>query len=525
VRSIEGMPEPVEHGPILPMAGALPAHMEPGPGDDGNLTYPPWLPSPFASPRPAAPQGDGEPMLVMKFGGSSLATPAHLRRAASIVRDRLNRHPIVVLSAMGSTTNELLAAADRAFHTGEVDITKIKDIALATFGELKVDVPADVTGLLDDLQRILSGIALLKEISTRTRDLVVSFGERLSVRVFSVLFNHVAATELKEKLPEAKPVDSWEAGMSTTSGGGSANSAFTQCEVLPQTYVKLNEFFFPLRKDYAYLPVVTGYIAKDPQGTITTLGRDGSDLTATIVGAAVQASEVQIWKDVSGVMTTDPRVVPAARPVKILTFEEAAELSTFGSKVVHPAAILPVWMVSVPISVLNSTAPEQPGTRILSELESADLRDGLVAAMSSQREITMIVIRSTRMLGQHGFLAHVFDVLHKFEVSVDVIATSEVTVSLTLDRGYKAVDLEGLKEELEKVAKVEVREGMGMLTLIANKKDKTTVLRQAFEVFEEMKVEVEMVSHGASNVNVTFVIQNKALLDCARRLHARFFEV
>mmetsp|Transcript_124783 Transcript_124783/g.360961 ORF Transcript_124783/g.360961 Transcript_124783/m.360961 type:complete len:537 (+) Transcript_124783:62-1672(+) len=520
-----------DEGPLMPMAGALPPHLEPGFGGEvGDASLLPWLPSPLASPArsprtsgAATPQ-DGHPLLVMKFGGSSLATPELLRRAAEIIRDRLDRRPIVVLSAMGKTTNELLAAAERAFEKGEVDITKVKQIAHATFEHLGVDVPQSVSELLEELHRILSGIALLKEISGRTRDRVVSFGERLSVRVFSTLFNHIAMKELTGKLPEAKPVDSWEAGMTTTSGGGSANSAFSQCEVLPETYLKLNSYFYPLRKDYSYLPVFTGYIAKDPEGNITTLGRDGSDLTATVVGAAVQASEVQIWKDVSGVMTTDPRVVPAARPVSILTFEEAAELSTFGSKVVHPAAILPAWLVSVPISVRNSTAPEQPGTRITSELESADLRDGIVAAMSTQREITMIIIRSTRMLGQHGFLANVFEVLHKYEVSVDVIATSEVTVSLTLDRGYRAVDLDALKNELEKVSKVEVREGMGMVTLITSRKDSTTVLRQAFEVFENMQVPVEMVSAGASNVNVTFVIQNKNLLDCARSLHERFFE-
>mmetsp|Transcript_48236 Transcript_48236/g.140590 ORF Transcript_48236/g.140590 Transcript_48236/m.140590 type:complete len:511 (+) Transcript_48236:94-1626(+) len=502
-----------------------------GPHDQGlwQPSLPSPVPTPESTPLPhsrAPKTGEaGEPMLVMKFGGTSVANLECLLRVADIVRQRLDRRPVLVLSAMGKTTNELLAAADRALKDGDVDTAVLRKVTFAAFEELKLPVPASVKGLLDELQRILSGISLIKEISARTRDLVVSFGERLSIRVFCAVFNHVATKAGGDvNVPEARPIDSWEAGMLTSSGGGSANSAFSMCEVLPQTYRALHEFFAPFRTNYSYIPVVTGYVAKDPNGVITTLGRDGSDLTATVIGAAIQASEVQIWKDVSGVMTTDPRVVPAARNVMVLTFEEAAELSTFGAKVVHPAAILPAWQAGVPMSVLNSTAPEQPGTRIVTALKSSDFRDCAVAALSSKRDITMIIIRSTRMLGQHGFLAHVFQVFNKFQASVDVIATSEVTVSLTLDQGYKAVDLEGLKAELSQVAKVDIRENMGMVTLIAARQDSIHVLRQAFEIFDELKVKVDMISHGASNVNVTFVVENARVLECARALHARYFE-
>jgi len=290
------------------------------------------------------------------------------------------------------------------------------------------------------------------------------------------------------------------------------------------TYRNLAKNFAAISQDYSYIPVITGYIAKDRHGTITTLGRDGSDLTATVIGASVQAAEVQIWKDVNGIMTTDPRDVPNARPVRVLTFEEAAELSTFGAKVVHPAAILPAWIAQVPIRVLNSTMPQEPGTRIVSSLGKDDGRDGPVSAMSSKRDITMIVIRSSRMLGQHGFLAHVFQVFNKYEVSVDVITTSEVTISVTLDRGFKAVDLEGLKKELECVASVEIKDKMSMLTLITAKSDTSAVLGRSFQTFEDLQVHCEMVSHGASNFNVTFVLPDESLLLCAKALHKRFIE-
>jgi len=463
----------------------------------------------------------------MKFGGSSLAGGTALLRVAEIVQQRLVKQPVLVLSAMGKTTNQLLASAQQALETGEVDISSIRASHENVLNEFNVAVPTGVLDLLEDLRRLISGVALLREISPRTRDLIVSFGERLSVRVFAAFFNEYFLPkhgEAGQATKLAKPLDSWEIGMMTTSGGGSANSAYSQAEILQSSYDALASSLEPLKTDYGYIPVVTGYIAKDKHGIITTLGRDGSDLTATVIGAAVMAAEVQIWKDVSGIQTTDPRNVPSARPVHVLTYEEAAELSTFGAKVVHPAAVMPAWISKVPMSILNSTAPEEPGTRIVSELGEKDLRDGRVAALSSKRDITMIVIRSTRMLGQHGFLACVFNVFNKFHASVDVIATSEVSISLTLDQGFKSIDIAGLQSDLQEVATVEVKEAMAMLTLITARQDSTSVLRESFQVFEQLGVRVEMVSHGASNVNITFVIRDSTLSLCSQKLHEAFFE-
>jgi aspartate kinase len=466
-------------------------------------------------------------LLVMKFGGTSIAGPEEVRRAAKIVRDRLARRPVLVLSAMGKTTNNLLAAAYKAESEGVADISTVRDHHLTMLKELEVEVPTQVEELLKEIGRILEGIALLREISNRTRDLVVSFGERLSVRCFAAYFNKFIAEpsdDLGMMGVEAKALDSWEIGMHTTSGAGSADSAFSQVEVLPSTYEDILKNLAPLQRRYTYLPVITGYIAKDLKGIITTLGRDGSDLTATIVGASIDASEVQIWKDVPGIMTTDPRLVPAAKPVGTITYEEASELSAFGSKVVHPSAVIPAWIKKIPMSVRNSTAPESGCTHIVAELGSTAARDGRVVALSSKKGITVIGIRSTRMVGQHGFLAHVFKVFRDFEASVDVIATSEVSVSLTLDPSFKDVDLKGLIEKLEIYATVETKDHMAMLTLITGKKECTSVLRDAFTAFAEMNVNVEMVSHGASNVNVTFIIPEVHLLNCTRKMHEVFFE-
>mmetsp|Transcript_101106 Transcript_101106/g.179455 ORF Transcript_101106/g.179455 Transcript_101106/m.179455 type:complete len:522 (+) Transcript_101106:49-1614(+) len=477
-----------------------------------------WLPTPKDVTQPGFSENS---MIVMKFGGTSVGNAGCLTRVASIVRKALPSRPILVLSAMGKTTNNLLAAASKALESGEVDASVVRATHESCLKELGISVPASVSTLLDELERLLNGVALLREISMQTRDRVVSFGERLSVRTFEAVFN---ATKADPKEPDARFFDSWDIGMKTTSGAGSSDSAFSEVQVLDESYTEILHSFKPLQSNYSYVPVVTGYIAHDSKGVITTLGRDGSDLTATIIGASVRAAEVQIWKDVSGIQSMDPRVAPAAKPVNVLTFEEAAELSTFGAKVVHPAAVLPAWIANVPMSVRNSMAPDLPGTRILPELTEKDCRDGRVAAISSKSDITMIVIKSSRMLGQHGFLAHVFGLFNKFEASVDVIATSEVTVSLTLDQGYKSVDLVGLESALKEVAKVIVLQDMAMLTLICAKKDSTHVLKESFSVFDEMGVEVEMVSHGASNVNVTFVLPGDKLLPASRKLHEVFFE-
>lgn len=484
------------------------------------------LPSPAQSP-PNSPQCTfKEPLnklLVMKFGGTSLWGADALRRVADIVRERVDQRPVLVLSAMGKTTNALLAAAKRAEEEGEVDISKIREEHEGTLKDLGVAVPKDVTDLLEDLNRILTGVAMLREVSGRTRDMLVSFGERLSVRCFTAYYNSLNAKDGSGRVIGAKATDSWDLGMKTTSGAGSTTSTFSQVEVLASSYHSIAENLWSLQSDFTYIPVVTGYIAKDGKGIITTLGRDGSDLSATIIGASVLASEVQIWKDVSGILTIDPRVVSSAKPVALITFEEAAELCTFGANVVHPAAVLPACLAKVPMSVRNSTRPQDPGTRIVAELGPKD-RSGKVVAMSSKEKITMIVIRSTRMLGQHGFLAHVFKLFNDYEASVDVIATSEVTVSLTLDQGFKAIDTDGLVKQLRSVANVEIKADMAMLTLITSKSDSTSVLRESFNAFEALGTEVEMVSHGASNVNVTFIVANRCLKACTQKLHQIFFE-
>eukprot|EP00438_Fugacium_kawagutii_P031893 Skav206015 [mRNA] locus=scaffold3015:35476:55835:+ [translate_table: standard] len=338
---------------------------------------------------------------------------AHLQAQRQALPDR----PVVVVSAMGKTTNALLSAARSAVETGEVDVSAIRR------GDERIEMPSSMGELLSELEKILNG-----EISTQTRDRIVSFGERLSVRAFAAAFNHTKSQEdctddLFSK-DASRPVDAWQIGMRTTSGSGSADSAFSSVEILEETFGAIRHFLGPLKHNYSYIPI-------DSKGVITTLGRDGSDLTATVIGAALKAAEVQIWKDVSGVQTTDPRVISSAKPVRVLTFEEAAELSTFG-------------------------------TRIVPKLSDGETRERRVAAISSKSNITMIVIKSSRMLGQHG---------------------------------YKHVDVPALERELQEVAKVSVLHNVAMLTLIVPKSDSVSVLRESFAAFEESGLEIDSSQH------------------------------
>lgn len=367
--------------------------------------------------------------------------------------------------------------------------------------------------MLSDLRNVLLGVSLIGEVSDRTRDLLVSFGERISARVFAQ-FVRAAGTS-------AQAYDSWEIGMLTTKGGGSATSSHSAAELLPESPDRMRAFLKPFARAFEHVPVVTGFIAHDLDGKVTTLGRDGSDLSAALIGAAVRASEVQIWKDVDGILTCDPRIVPSARPVEAVTFEEAAELTYFGSKVVHPRAVMPCMLAGVTMVVRNTHDPSLPGTQILKEHSC----NHLVTALTCKRGVTLIDINSTRMLGQHGFLAKVFEIFNRFEVSVDVIATSEVSISCTLDKGFRNVDITGLTTALETCADVATKEEMALVTLITARPEKSTeVLAKVFQTLNDLNVDVEMLSRGASKVNVSFLIADANLQRVAQSLHTAFFE-
>lgn len=440
-------------------------------------------------------------MIVMKFGGSSVANAERIKHVASIIKAYREKRPVVVLSAMGDTTDHLLAAADLAV-TGTVDVAGVAKLHEETARELGINIDA-IEALLAELKQLLTGISMLKEISRRSRDYLVSFGERMSVRMM--------AAYLKSQGVDAKFYDAWDIGFVS-------DSNYMAAELLDEVWENIPRHLGSYSKglDNA-IPIVTGFIAKDKRGIITTLGRGGSDLTATMIGAAMNAEEVQTWKDVDGILTSDPRVVKEAKPVPEVTYEEAQELAMFGSQVLHPRSMVPVRKSGTPVRVKNSYNIESKGT-IIVERHSGKVPP--VCAITSVKHVQLIDMVSNRMLGAAGFLAHIFNNFLKWNVCIDVIATSEVSVSCTVSGKEK---LEGLVQDLSRACDVSVRKERAIVTVICDVEHSSAILASGFEALADEGINVQMISQGASKVNISFIVNDDEADRTVQILHQAYF--
>lgn len=440
-------------------------------------------------------------MIVMKFGGSSLANVERLNLVADIIKSNLDKKPTIVLSAMGKTTDNLLEAGDNALE-GNVDVSKIVDLHKQTLNKLGIE-NGEIKRLLEKLENLLNGISMLKDLSPKTKDYLVSFGERLSVRIFSAMLNNMGI--------KAQFFDAFDIGFVS-------NSNFVNAELLDETYENIRNNLGPLTENYEFTPVVTGFIAKDKEGNITTTGRGGSDLTASVIGASLGCKEIQVWKDVDGILSTDPRVVQNVKQVGSVSFEEASELAYFGAKVLHPMSILPAMKYNIPVRIKNSFNPDHPGTVILSQKDESN---NLLTAITFRRGVTLVDVVSTRMLGQYGFLAKVFSVFNDLKISVDMIATSEVSVSLTLDNGK---GLEELEKRLGEIANINIRKNKTIVTLVGNVQRSTEILQKTFNALNSMNINVKMISQGASKVNISFIVNDNQADSVVKEIHKNFFE-
>ena len=440
-------------------------------------------------------------MIVMKFGGSSVANADRIRHVASIIKAYKEKRPVVVLSAMGDTTDHLLEAADLAVK-GTVDVKKIMELHNQTEKELGIKADS-LVALQEELQQLLTGISMLKELTKRTRDYLVSFGERMSVRLM--------AAYLKKEGLTADYFDSWDIGFVSDSNYMSAELDDCVWQTIPE---HLNDY---KNGKSDVIPIVTGFIAKDKAGHITTVGRGGSDLSATMIGSAMQAEEIQTWKDVDGILTADPRICPEAKPVSEVTYEEAQELAVFGSQVLHPRSMVPCIKSGTPVRVKNSYNIQSPGSIIVAKHSAKPNR---VCAITSVKHVTLIDIVSTRMLGAAGFLAHIFNQFLKWNISIDVVATSEVSVSLTINTD---ADISGLLEDLKKVADVEVKQEKAIIAIICDVGSTSSILADGFKALNENGINVQMISQGASKVNISFICDDCQSKDVVKILHKAYF--
>ena len=438
-------------------------------------------------------------MIVLKFGGSSVADASCMRQVAGLVTAALPKAPLVVLSAMGKTTNGLFDAA-KAAELGDLTLAMDRQRTLMAShrnaaaelfnGNVPETLDVALTDLFGELELLLRGVALLRELSPRSMDAIASLGERLSTRIFSAF--------VEGAWVDARTI------LRTDQVFGEAAPQPAAIQTLAAKHMK------PLL-GVGRIVVTQGYIGATEDGLTTTLGRGGSDYSAALFGAALGAEEVQIWTDVEGVLTCDPRIVPEALPISELSFAEAAELAAFGAKVLHPATIQPAVEARIPVTVRHTQKPEGRFTTI-----SAEVRTGRpITALASRGPVTVLTVSSTRMLAQSGFLARLFDVFGRRGVSVDLVATAEVSVSLTVEAD---VPLKPLIEELSTFAKVEVHEGRAIIVAVGERLKSTPGLgSQLLTALGD--INVEMISMGGNEINLSLVVKQESTADALRRLH------
>ncbi|MBN2711621.1 MAG: aspartate kinase, partial [Planctomycetes bacterium] len=438
-------------------------------------------------------------MIGMKFGGTSVGTAETIRTACGLVKKFIDKKPVVIVSAHNSPTcrmtNTLIASAEEAL-SGKPDSSKVFELQRGVCKDLGISSDI-VEPLLEEYDRLLVGISMIQELSPRTMDLVMSFGERMSSRVFTAVFN-------KEFGVNAKHADSYDLGLITT-------PAFGEAQPLNECYPEIKKKVEELGGDCV---ITTGFIGKGPHGHITTLGRGGSDYSATIFGAAVDAEEVQIWTDVSGVMTADPKLVDGAKSIPELSFMEASELAWYGAKVLHPATMIPAIEHNIPVRVMNTHEPDHPGTVIRSQLE----REKAVAkSVAYKKHTNLVTVTSSRMLGSHGFMAKVFEIFNRHKLDIHMIATSEVSISLTIPEGS---NLEAATAELKVFGDVDVSSDKALVCLIGEGMAGIKgVARRVCGALSDAGVNIRMISQGARELNISLLVDEKDAAAAVQSLH------
>jgi aspartate kinase len=433
-------------------------------------------------------------MIVMKFGGSSVESREAIGRVAEIVRARIDRRPVVVVSAMGKTTNKLLAIATAAASGKREEAIRALNELRAFHLRESAGLDTEVEAHFHELEELVKGLAVMGELTPRATDAISSYGERISSMIVAAFFRQAGMA--------AAHVDA-RSVIVTDGRHMQAAPLFTQ------TYAKLSSM------PAAPVVVMGGFIGATEEGVTTTLGRGGSDYTAAIVGAGIGAEEIQIWTDVDGMLTADPRILPGYR-VETCSFAEAAELAYFGAKVLHPATVLPAIEKNIPVRILNSRRPEVEGTLIVAE---APASSAPIRSIACKTNITLVNIVSTRMLMAHGFLRRIFEIFDRFETPVDMLATSEVSVSLTIDNTRA---LAAIRAEIEEFAEVSIEESHAIVCLVGENIRKLP--GTAARVFTALKeINVRMVSQGASLLNISLVVAASDLGGAVESLHREFF--
>ena len=448
-------------------------------------------------------------MIVCKFGGTSVQDADAIDRAVSIIRGKTSRQPIVVVSALGGATNVLLEIAHKA-ASGELLVAlqlieqlrerHLREAAALLVGSSEADeIAMEISAGFDELAHLAEAFRTLGYLTPRSLDTVAAVGELLSSHIVAAAFRHRGIPAV---FVDARDV------MKT-------NDFFTRAEPdLAEIEKAVHAVLTPI-VDRGQIPIMGGFVGSAPGRVTTTLGRGGSDYSASLVGAAVGAEAIEIWTDVDGMLTADPRVIPGARLIERIRFDEAAELASFGAKVLHPSTIAPAVQCGIPVYVFNSRNPEGHGTMIAFEAPRMAVR-----AIAGKRNTTVVKLRSARMLLAPGFLRRVFEVFETHRTSVDVVATSEVSISVTVD---DPSNLEAVVADLMEFGDVAIERQRGIVAIVgAGIADGSRAIADAIAAIGP--VPIHMASLSASGINFTLVIDDAQVVPAMQRLHHTFFE-
>jgi aspartate kinase len=456
-------------------------------------------------------------MIVMKFGGTSVQDATAINQVAEIVAGRLNRAPVIVVSAMARVTDALLLIADtameRRFDKTTSLINDLRDRHLATarelmsqyalpgLGDYSLDLlERKVVDQFAELESLARSVSTLGELTPRSQDAIVSFGERLSSLIIA---GALLARGIPVELVDSRRFIITDSRFTGASPDWAETESRTRSELLPVI-------------EAGRIPLAQGFIGSSLDGVTTTIGRGGSDYSAAIIGAALGVEAIEIWTDVDGLLTADPRLIADARRIRVISFAEAAELSYFGAKVLHPSTVLPAIERSIPVHIYNTRNPAGEGTLIVARPQPSN---SLIKSIAFKRGVTIVNVTSTRMLLAYGFLRAIFDVFDRYQTSVDVVTTSEVSVSMTLD-GTES--LEAIKRDLSGIGEVSVEREKAIICVVGdNLKFKPGVAARLFRAIGDANV--NMVSQGASEINLTVVIDESEVSAVVRRLHHEFF--
>ena len=461
--------------------------------------------------------------IVMKFGGTSVATGENTRKVASLVEESVKQgcSVVVVVSALDGVTDELFEAAEQARKEKQEYIQAFKQRMFERHcaaitkaiknSTIRKEVEQTVRKIIEELEKVLTGICYVGELTPKSKDYVLSFGERMSAPI--------VCGALQDLKIESRSLTGKAAGIVTDSNFGDANPLFNV------TMHQLKERIEPLLEEKV-TPVVSGYIAATQDGVVTTLGRGGSDYTATLIGAALSVDEVWIWTDVDGIMTADPKIVSSAHLLPQLSYQEAAEMAIFGAKAMHPRALEPIMKADIPARIRNVFNPKNHGTLISSEQTST--RQDAVKAVAMIKDVALINVSGGGMVGAPGSYARILDLLGKNGINVMMIsaAASEANISLVIRRNLLgralstleiAVLGKGYASDVTAEDDVCVIAAMG-----ANMKGTLGVASRIFTTVARKKINIRMIAQGSSELNISFVVKETDGEAAVRAIHDEF---